>query len=110
MTLRAGGHIRVTLVVGFWIFAGNSGVISFGHAAFACLGAYTSAWLTLQPTMKTLLLPGLPGFLAQAHWPVLPAALAAGLLAAALALISGAPVDGQTIPVKQVLRESSRRR
>jgi len=27
-----------------------------------------------------------------------------------LALISGAPVDGQTIPVKQVLRESSRRR
>lgn len=84
--------IRVTLVVGFWIFAGNSGVISFGHAAFACLGAYTSAWLTLQPAMKTLLLPGLPGFLAQAHWPVLPAALAAGLLAAALALISGAAI------------------
>ena len=52
--------IRVALVAGFWIFAGNSGVISFGHAAFACVGAYTSAWLTLRPAMKGLLLPGLP--------------------------------------------------
>jgi len=38
--------IRVTLVVGFWIFVGNSGVVSFGHAAFACIGAYVSAWAT----------------------------------------------------------------
>ncbi|MGB4907072.1 MAG: branched-chain amino acid ABC transporter permease, partial [Tabrizicola sp.] len=36
--------IRVTLVVGFWIFVGNSGVVSFGHSAFGCIGAYVSAW------------------------------------------------------------------
>lgn len=84
--------IRVTLVVGFWIFAGNSGVISFGHAAFACIGAYVSAWLTLQPGMKATLLPGLPEMLADARWPVLPAAVVAGLVAAALALVSGAAI------------------
>lgn len=82
--------IRVTLVVGFWIFAGNSGVISFGHAAYACMGAYVSAWLTLKPAMKTLLLTGLPDGLANAEWSVFPAALAAGLAAAAVALITGA--------------------
>ena len=84
--------IRVALVAGFWIFVGNSGVISFGHAAFACVGAYTSAWLTLRPAMKGLLLPGLPDWLAQAHWPVLPAAIAGGLVAAALALVTGAAI------------------
>ncbi|RID91067.1 branched-chain amino acid ABC transporter permease [Gemmobacter lutimaris] len=84
--------IRVTLVVGFWIFAGNSGVISFGHAAFACVGAYVSAWTTLNPAMKATLLPGLPPALAEAHWHVLPAALTAGLVAAALALGTGAAI------------------
>ena len=59
--------IRVTLVVGLWIFVGNSGVISFGHAGYMCIGAYMSAWLTLKPTMKALLLPGLPDCLAQAQ-------------------------------------------
>lgn len=84
--------IRVTLVVGFWIFAGNSGVISFGHAAFACVGAYVSAWLTLKPDMKTLLLPGLPDWVLQAEWHVVPAALAGATAAAALALITGAAI------------------
>ena len=84
--------IRVALVVGFWIFVGNSGVVSFGHAAFACIGAYVSAWLTLKPAMKATLLPGLPDALAAAQWHVLPAALAAGLVAAAVALLSGAAI------------------
>ena len=30
--------IRVVLVVGLYVFIGNSGVISFGHIGFACLG------------------------------------------------------------------------
>lgn len=84
--------IRVTLVVGFWIFAGNSGVISFGHAAFACVGAYVSAWVTLKPAMKSLLLPGLPDWVAQAEWHVLPAAVVAGAVAALVALLAGAAI------------------
>lgn len=84
--------IRVTLVVGFWIFVGNSGVVSFGHAAFACLGAYVSAWTTLKPAMKTTLLPGLPEFLANAEWSVLTAAITGGLFAALVALLTGAAI------------------
>jgi branched-chain amino acid transport system permease protein len=84
--------IRVTMVVGFWIFVGNSGVVSFGHAAFGCIGAYVSAWLTLNPAMKATLLPGLPEGLAAADWPVLPAAIAGGLAAAVIALLTGAAI------------------
>ena len=84
--------IRVTMVVGFWIFVGNSGVVSFGHAAFGCIGAYVSAWLTLKPAMKATLLPGLPGYLAAADWHVLPAALAGGAVAALAALVTGAAI------------------
>lgn len=84
--------IRVVLVVGLWIFVGNSGVVSFGHAGYMAIGAYCSAWLTLKPQMKALFLPDLPSWLAQAEWPVLPAAIASGLLAAVVALISGSAI------------------
>ncbi|MDA5093719.1 branched-chain amino acid ABC transporter permease [Aliiroseovarius sp. KMU-50] len=84
--------IRVVLVVGLWIFVGNSGIVSFGHAGYMAIGAYCSAWLTLKPQMKSLFLPDLPPWLAQAEWPVLPAAIASGLLAALIALISGAAI------------------
>jgi branched-chain amino acid transport system permease protein len=52
--------IRVILVVGLYVFIGNSGVISFGHIGFTCLGAYATAWLTMPPPMKKMALPGLP--------------------------------------------------
>lgn len=82
--------IRVTFVVGLWIFVGNSGVISFGHAGFMAIGAYCSAWLTLRPQMKGMFLPDLWPFLANAEWPVFPAAIVSGLLASIIALIAGA--------------------
>lgn len=84
--------VRVTLVVALWIFVGNSGVISFGHAGYMAIGAYCSAWLTLKPQTKALFLPDLPPWLMDAQWPVLPAAIAGGLLAALVALISGAAI------------------
>lgn len=84
--------IRVVFVVGLWIFVGNSGVVSFGHAGYMAIGAYCSAWLTLRPQMKGLFLPDLWPFLAEAEWHVLPAAIASGLLAAVVALISGAAI------------------
>lgn len=84
--------IRVTFVVGLWIFVGNSGVVSFGHAGFMAIGAYASAWLTLKPQMKGLFLPDLWPFLANAEWHVLPAAVASGLLAAFVALVAGAAI------------------
>lgn len=84
--------IRVTLVVSLWIFVGNSGVISFGHAGYMAIGAYGSAWLTLRPQSKALFLPDLPQWLMDAQWHVFPAAIAGGVLAALVALMSGAAI------------------
>jgi branched-chain amino acid transport system permease protein len=53
--------IRIVMVVGLYIFIGNSGVISFGHIGFACLGAYMTAWLTALPAIKKKYV-GLPDF------------------------------------------------
>ena len=58
--------INLVLVVALYIFAGNSGIFSFGHLAFAAIGAYTGGILTIPPksagdvTGKDVLLPNLP--------------------------------------------------
>ncbi len=81
--------IRVVLVVGIWVFAGNSGIISFGHIGFMCLGAYAAAWFTIPPMLKQITLSGLPGFIQTAQFPFWPSALAASLLPAVFAAILG---------------------
>ncbi|MDP2738170.1 MAG: branched-chain amino acid ABC transporter permease [Pseudorhodobacter sp.] len=81
--------LRVILVVGLYIFIGNSGVISFGHISFTCLGAYAAAWLTIPPMMKRMSLPGLPDWLLQTQLPYWAAAVFAALFAAFFALIFG---------------------
>lgn len=81
--------IRIVLVVGLYIFIGNSGIISFGHIGFMCIGAYAAAWQTVMPAIKSMMLPGLPAFLIENTVPVLPAALVAALLAAISALLIG---------------------
>lgn len=81
--------IRVMLVAGLYIFVGNSGVLSFGHMGFMCIGAYAAAWFTIPPVMKKVSLTGLPAFLAEAKLPIFLSAALAGLLAALIALIIG---------------------
>ncbi len=81
--------VRVVLVVGLYIFIGNSGVLSFGHIGFTCLGAYAAAWLTINPLMKKASLPGLPSFLLEARLPYWQSAIIAALFAGFAALIFG---------------------
>lgn len=81
--------IRVMLVVGIYIFVGNSGVISFGHMGFMCIGAYAAAWFTIPAVMKQVSLPGLPHFLINTQLPIFLSAFLAGILAALFALIVG---------------------
>lgn len=89
--------VQVTLVTGLYIFIGNSGVISFGHAAFACLGGYVVAWTTIRPMMKKNAMPALPdwlmsmetGWWAAAGLAALWAALWAGIFGAILMRLSG---------------------
>jgi branched-chain amino acid transport system permease protein len=81
--------IRLSVVVGIYIFAGNSGILSFGHIGFMCIGAYAAAWATCDPQWKELMLTGLPMFLQQNRYPMVVAVLGGGALAGAVALAFG---------------------
>lgn len=81
--------INIILVVGLYVFVGNSGVVSFGHIGFTVIGAYATAWQTVQPFIKGTSMPGLPDFLLKTTLPVWPAAIISGLLAALVALVVG---------------------
>ena len=84
--------IKLTVVVGMYIFVGNSGVLSFGHISFLGIGAYTAAWLTIPPSIKASLMPGLPLWLSAAQFHPAFAALCGGVLAACVALVFGLPL------------------
>ncbi len=83
--------IRVVLVVGLYIFIGNSGILAFGHVTFTMVGAYATAWLTLTPFKKSFALQ-LPEILAAHQYHVFPSALAAATLAALVGLVVGIPI------------------
>lgn len=76
--------IKLIVVVGLFIFVGQSGVFSFGHVAFMAIGGYMSAILTLAPARKATLLD-LPGAIEalQLPWPLALVAVivAVGVLA-----------------------------
>src|ERR1700745_770314 len=81
--------INIMVVVGLYVFVGNSGLLSFGHISFMCLGAYMTAWLTIPPVMKAITLKGLPAWLLHTQLPMWVATPISGLFAAVLALIIG---------------------
>jgi branched-chain amino acid transport system permease protein len=84
--------IRLIVVVGIYLFIGNSGILSFGHIGFMCIGAYAAAWATVDPTWKQMMLTGLPDFLQQNQYGFLPAVAGGGLLAGLVALILGTAI------------------
>lgn len=81
--------INAIMVVGFQLFVGSTGIVSFGHVAFMAVGAYASAVVSIDPKDKDYLLPRLPTFLHDVHFGIVPALLVGGMAAALLALISG---------------------
>ncbi len=83
--------IQIVLVIGLYIFVGNSGILAFGHITYAMIGAYAAAWLTMPPFKKSFAL-SLPDFLADNSFPLFPSSLAAAFLAFMAALITGIPL------------------
>jgi branched-chain amino acid transport system permease protein len=81
--------VKIVVVVGLYIFIGNSGIVSFGHVVFMLLGAYCTAWLALPVPLKKFSLTGLPDFLAMHQYGVFLAALVSGGLAAVFAALIG---------------------
>jgi branched-chain amino acid transport system permease protein len=84
--------VYMVMVVGLWVFVGNSGIISFGHVSFAMIGAYASAWQTCCLSMRGVFMPGLPNWLLHADVPVAIAALLSATLAAAYAAFGGVAI------------------
>lgn len=84
--------IKIVLVVGIYIFVGNSGVLSFGHIAFSGIAGYAAAWQTCCAASKSIFMPGLPNFLLETTVPNFPSAITASLLAASVAFIIGMPL------------------
>jgi branched-chain amino acid transport system permease protein len=84
--------LRMTIVVGLYVFIGNSGILSFGHIGFVCIGAYAAGWATADPDWKQLMLTGLPSFLQDEQYPFLVAQAGAMALPAVVALAFGAAI------------------
>lgn len=84
--------VVVTIVIGLYVFAGNSGVISLGHISFVALGAFSAGVLTVPATTRSTILPSLFGALAKLELTNIESlALAAGL-GGAYALLVGIPL------------------
>lgn len=84
--------INVIAVIGFGIYSGNSGIISFGHAGFMAIGAYASGLLTINPIVQKTALPHLPEWLSGIGMPFIPALFVALIVVALVAVVIGIPV------------------
>ena len=79
--------LSLNLVIGF------TGMFSLGHAGFMCIGAYTAAILTMSPASKELIffMEPITPLLAKVEWPIFPAIVAAGIMAALFGFLVGFP-------------------
>ena len=90
----------VIIAVGLTVTSGFTGVFSLGQIGFVAVGAYVSALMSIPPQWKDdIALPGLPPWLATMDLGGLPpwlgltlVSVAGGLVAAALAVLVGAPL------------------
>jgi len=84
--------IDLVLVMGLYIFAGNSGIFSFGQLSFMAIGAYAAGFLTIPVITKRLILPGLPDWLMTAQVGPVAAVLIGGAVAALFAAVLAIPL------------------
>jgi branched-chain amino acid transport system permease protein len=86
--------IYIVLALSLNLVNGFTGLFSLGHAGFMAVGAYTCALLTMTAEQKEVnfFLEPIAPWLAHVHLPFLPALVAAGVVAALLGLLIGAPV------------------
>lgn len=84
--------IQVIMVVGLQAFIGNSGVLSFGHMAFAAIGAYTAGLATIPSDVKEVLQPELPPWIAAVHLHPIAATIAGALVAGVFAALIAVPL------------------
>jgi len=86
--------VYVVLALSLNLLNGFTGLFSLGHAGFMAVGAYVCALLTMTPAQKDMnfFLTPIAPFLRGLTLPFLPSLLVAGLVAALIGFIVGAPV------------------
>jgi branched-chain amino acid transport system permease protein len=93
------GFLMLMVVLALQIFSGNSGVLSFGHVTFVAIGAYVSAMLTIEPSVKAFTyltmkakFPWLSYWILPAKLDALEGTLAGAGFALAFAILVAAPI------------------
>ena len=84
--------ILTVAVLALSTFTGNSGILSFGHAAFMGFAAHVSAVLTIPLAQKGIFLPDLPGWLAATEIHVVLAGLIAVVVTTLVGFLVGIPI------------------
>jgi branched-chain amino acid transport system permease protein len=84
--------VALCVVVGLYVFVGNSGVLSFGHVSFVAVGAWTAGVLTIPAQEKRALLPSLFPWLAERQTGNIGSLVAAAAVGAAFAALVGLPL------------------
>lgn len=81
--------IRLVFAIGLYIFAGNSGIMSFGHMTFCAIAAYASAWMTCCAMLKPITMSGLTPLLRDNTYALLPSGMVSVAMAGGAAFLSG---------------------
>lgn len=86
------GLVNLILVVGLYVFVGNSGVLSFGHISFMAIGGYSAGLLSIPTAQRLIQIPDLPQPLRTLELDPLAATLVAGLAATVFSLVIAVPL------------------
>ena len=86
------GLINLLFVIGLYCFAGTSGVFSFGHIAFAAIGAYAAGIFAIPSETKLQLFSSMPLGLVNLHQGALVSTLIGGCVAMLAGVITSIPL------------------
>jgi branched-chain amino acid transport system permease protein len=84
--------VYLLFVLGLYVFVGNSGVFSFGHIAFAAIGAYAAGIFAVPVATKAQLFSSMPSALVHLHSSSLVATLIGGGVAALVGALTSIPL------------------
>ena len=85
--------LMMTMAVGLYVFVGNSGVISLGHAGFMGIGAYVGGIASIPLIQRTTLLPFLPDWATKTELALWPAAILGALVAGVIGYVIAIPLS-----------------
>jgi branched-chain amino acid transport system permease protein len=84
-----GALALLVMVLALQVFIGNSGVLSFGHGAFALLGGFTTGLVTMPSRIKENVHTDLLPFLQSLHSTMVPGVLLGIFVALVVGLVVG---------------------